>query len=430
MGSMPSVSSPVVRAVALPFLVSSLLAGCVSDDELKTDDGENDSFPSGKSDGGIDPDSVEAAGVLALVNTSWIDADLLVEDGGLARTGARNIVAHRNGADGTFGTADDNLFDTLAELDAVSYVGSITLNKLVSYAEEYGFVKRWTNRANMSVERSYFGAVRGVDGRIYAVGGAGTASLEVYAPSVNTWTQLAEMPTPRYAHAVVLGADGKIYAIGGYNSNGARAYHATVEAYTPSTNTWETLAPMPNTRALHSATVGVDGRIYVIGGYNEPGGHLRTVDVYTPSTNTWTTARSMPTARYNLATALGDDGKIYAFGGTFNNEEQATLEAYNPTTDTWTSLDDMFTPRSGLAAVTATDGRIYLFGGDNGWDLKPVTSVATFKASTKEWSGVQSNLVGRSHLAAAEGADSKLYVLGGYEPIDGAMATVEAFTPP
>ena len=58
----------------------------------------------------------------------------------------------------------------------------------------------------------------------------------------------------------------------------------------------------------------------------------------------------------------------------------------------------------------------------------PLTSVATFKASTRQWSGVQGNLVGRSHLAAAEAGDGKIYILGGYEPADGAMATVEAFT--
>jgi len=418
-----------IRLVTFPFLVSTLLASCVIDEDVEAgEDGENDSFPSGKADGGIDANSVEAAGVLALVNDQWIDADLLVTDAGLARRAARNIIAHRDGADGTFGTADDNLFDTLAELDAVLYVGPVTLNKLVGYAEGHGYVQRWSNRASMSTERTYFGAVRGADGRIYAVGGTGTVTMEAYAPSTNTWAQLAEMPTPRYGHAVAIGADGKIYAIGGYNTIGDRAYHATVEAYTPSTNTWETLAPMPTARALHSAVTGPDGRIYVIGGYNEQRGTLRTVEVYTPSTNTWATAASMPSARYTLATAVGDDGNIYAFGGTINNESQATVEAYNPTTNTWSTLDKMFTPRTGLAAVTAKDGLIYLIGGDDGRSIFPLTTVLTFKASTKAWSGVQSNLVGRSHLAAAEGADGKLYVLGGYEPINGAMATVEAYT--
>jgi len=421
--------SSSIHLVTFPFLVSALLAGCVTDEDVAAgEDGENDSFPSGKADGGIDPDSVEAAGVLALVNESWIDADLLVTDAGIARRAARNIIAHRDGADGTAGTADDNPFDTLAELDAIYYVGPVTLGKLVTYAEDHGFVKRWSNRAPMSAERNYFGAVRGADGRIYAIGGTSTVTLEAYAPSTNTWTPLAEMPTPRYGHAVAVGADGKIYAIGGYNTIDDRAYQATVEAYTPSTNTWETLAPMPTARALHAAVTGPDGRIYVIGGYSEQRGTLRTVEVYTPGTNTWAPAASMPSARYTLATALGDDGKIYAFGGTINNESQPTVEAYNPATNSWTTLDKMFTPRTGLAAVTGRDGLIYLIGGDDGRSIFPLTSVLTFRASTREWSGVQSNLLGRRHHAAAEGADGKLYILGGYEPIDGATATVEAYT--
>jgi N-acetylneuraminic acid mutarotase len=406
------------------------LAPACATDEPGLEDGEHDSFGSGKADGGFDPDSVEARGVLAAVNESWVDADLLHTDGQLSSRAARNIIAHRDGADGVFGTADDDPFDTLAELDAVPFVGPVTLRALAAFAESNGFVKRWTSLASMSTERSYFGAVRGPDDRIYAIGGPRGVSAEAYSPATNTWAPVAEMPTPRYALGVTLGADGRIYAIGGYNSNGDRAYQATVEAYTPSTNSWETLASMPTARALLSAVTGADGRIYAIGGFNEAHGTLSLVEAYTPSTNSWARVASMPSARYDLATAAGDDGRIYAFGGTINNAGLATVEAYTPSTNSWKPAAPMRLSREGLAATVGTGGLIYVLGGDEDNGVFPSASVPTFLASTGAWSGVQSMTTGRSHLAAAAGADGRIYVLGGYEPAGGEMATVEAFTPP
>jgi hypothetical protein len=54
--------------------------------------------------------------------------------------------------------------------------------------------------------------------------------------------------------------------------------------------------------------------------------------VYTPSTNSWATVASLTTARYGLAAAMGGDGRIYAIGGdgTHAGSRTATVEAYTP----------------------------------------------------------------------------------------------------
>jgi N-acetylneuraminic acid mutarotase len=422
---------PSIRNVTAVLLASALFAGCATDDEIDADDGENDSFASGKADGGIDPDSVEAAGVLALLNTSYVDADYLVTEGGIARRGATQIFKHRDGADNRFGTADDDLFDTLAELDRVKYVGPVTLTKLVAFAESHGFTKRWSDRASMLEQRMYFGAVA-TGGRVFAVGGGGVqSSLEAYDPATNAWTAMAQMPTARHGQATALGKDGKIYAIGGYENSAARPEVAVVEAYTPSTNTWETLAPLPKPRSLISAATGPDGRIYVVGGYLEGSGTLSTLEIYNPATNTWAAGARMPSSRYTLATAFGDDGKLYAFGGTRDNTALATVEAYDPATNAWSRLPDMYPSREGATAFTGNDGRIYLVGGQTQNDFHPLASVSTYRASTKEWSGIQSMQLGRESPAAAQAPDGKIYVLGGYDlQINRQTSKVEAFTPP
>ena len=53
------------------------------------------------------------------------------------------IVEHRNGPDGDLGTGDDDIYDSLEELDAVDFVGPVTLDRLADWATELtarGFV--------------------------------------------------------------------------------------------------------------------------------------------------------------------------------------------------------------------------------------------------------------------------------------------------
>jgi hypothetical protein len=72
----------------------------------------------------------QLAEVTKLANESTSTVDFL-KDHGLSDKAAENIVAHRNGPDGQPGTADDDIFDNLNELDAVDYVGNLALGKMV-----------------------------------------------------------------------------------------------------------------------------------------------------------------------------------------------------------------------------------------------------------------------------------------------------------
>src|SRR5688572_7354926 len=121
-------------------IAGSLALGCSADSD-DAGDGENDAFGVGKADGGIDPDSNEAKAVLALVNDPEVDVATLDDAAGLAKNAALGIIGRRNGADGTPGTADDNAFDTLAELDAVPFVGPVTLSRLLEFAIANGYLQ-------------------------------------------------------------------------------------------------------------------------------------------------------------------------------------------------------------------------------------------------------------------------------------------------
>lgn len=85
--------------------------------------------------------TAEALAVLALVNDPAVTAAELTDGAKIDKRAATGIVTHRDGADGTATTGDDDAFDTVAELDAVKYVGETVLKKLLAYAKEHGYLK-------------------------------------------------------------------------------------------------------------------------------------------------------------------------------------------------------------------------------------------------------------------------------------------------
>lgn len=105
------------------------LAAC-SSDGVGNDDAAH-------TDIGVMEGSAKACGMLRLVNEATFDT--LDDAIGLDRRAAENIVAYRVGADGTAGTRDDQRFDSLGELDAVSYLGPVGLTKILTYSEQHDF---------------------------------------------------------------------------------------------------------------------------------------------------------------------------------------------------------------------------------------------------------------------------------------------------
>ena len=110
-----------------------LCAGCAS----VPADGEAE--PVGLASATVSEGTPAALAVLALVNDPAVDEPLLDVDVDLDQRAAANIISHRDGADGAAGTSDDDTFDSIAELDAIPYVGPSALTKLQSYAESHGY---------------------------------------------------------------------------------------------------------------------------------------------------------------------------------------------------------------------------------------------------------------------------------------------------
>jgi hypothetical protein len=84
--------------------------------------------------------TVEAVSVVRFLNHPDTTAVLLDDEVHLDKRAALGLTAHRDGPDGLFGTHDDNLFDTIVEVDAAYWVGPAAIDALLQYVEIQGLI--------------------------------------------------------------------------------------------------------------------------------------------------------------------------------------------------------------------------------------------------------------------------------------------------
>ena len=169
------------------------------------------------------------------------------------------------------------------------------------------------------------------------------------------WKTLASLPNPRqHAGSVVYG--GKIYFIGGQHGQDAKlTTQKDVHVYDPQTNSWTKLADLPvpsgaNGRGhISSGTVVMGNRILVLGGEIVHQTSINMVSAYSPATNSWTNLTPLPKDRFSgVAAVLAGD--IFYTGGSKTN---TTFKGVPGTSSTSTLLPiaDAFV-RDGSFATT------------------------------------------------------------------------------
>ena len=245
---------------------------------------------------------------------------------------------------------------------------------------------------------------------VFVIGGfdsanpGGTNLVQALDPTTGIWTAKATMPVSRSYFSAGLGPDGRIYVVGGYG------YLTEVDAYTPSTNSWTTVAPLPYGVA-DAQVVSADGLLYVIGGGNSTG-YLSTVEAYNPGTDSWTAKRSLPSFRVQFGAAEGHDGRIYVMGGignvTTHESVSGVVEIYNPVTDHWSRGATMPTPRRFPGVVVMSTGLIAAVGGETGGLGSGVASkvVTEYDPVSNTWAKMPNLLDANDGGGAADVANS------------------------
>ncbi|MCX6603931.1 MAG: hypothetical protein NTV52_10085 [Acidobacteria bacterium] len=200
------------------------------------------------------------------------------------------------------------------------------------------------------------------------------------SPASGGWGGRAGLPEANSEMGVV-GLNGKIYVIGGYPST--RVSVNVVQVYDTATNSWSLAAPLP-VALNHLMPAAFNGKVYAIGGQTDTNtAYVNTVYEYDPATNTWRTRAPMPTARSAGAAAV-IDGKIYVAGG--RPPRGADFAVYDPARDEWTTLPNLPTQRNHLMAL-GHEGKLYVVGGrfDGGFTSLGADAVEIFDPKPGLW---------------------------------------------
>jgi N-acetylneuraminic acid mutarotase len=163
----------------------------------------------------------------------------------------------------------------------------------------------------------------------------------------------------------VVALDGKVYVLGGFN--GRLGIVPSVRVYDTAACTWSDGPDLP--RAVHHANAAVwNGTIYVVGSM-ETGSFTAIGDVWAwnPSTDAgWTVHASMPAGTQRGAAVAGAiDGRIYVAGG-LRGGAQGALSAYTIASDSWDTALPALPQIRDHGCGGAVGGKLYVVGGRAG----------------------------------------------------------------
>lgn len=174
---------------------------------------------------------------------------------------------------------------------------------------------------------------------------------------------------------------------------------------------WSTLAPLPGGPRQECAVVTVDGKVYVLGGFDKGAEVVATVEVYDPEKDAWTNAAPLP-APLHHANAAATGGKIYLLGSLRGDLFSASGESYvyDPGADVWSKVASLPAGRErGGGGVAVIGSHVYLAGGYRGGS---VADVDRYDTSTDSWEALPPLPEARDHLVGAA-VKGSFYAIGG-----------------
>lgn len=154
------------------------------------------------------------------------------------------------------------------------------------------------------------------------------------------WQQIVSPNFTHHVHGAVLLDDGRVLIVGGYDDNGIQS---SCEIYDPESGEWFLTDSLNTGRHDFGLKLLDDGRVLIIGGYCQGKGILKSCEIFNPEVEEWSLTDSLNIARgwwdsphYNQGgTVLLSNGNVLVINGAFGTSS-STCELYNPETETWT----------------------------------------------------------------------------------------------
>jgi N-acetylneuraminic acid mutarotase len=258
-------------------------------------------------------------------------------------------------------------------------------------------------------------------------GGAGPDAAAPDADPDSPWRRGPDIAGGAVQETAAVALDGRIYVIGGFNL--ADGITGAVRVFDVAASTWSDGEPLP--AALHHGNAAVvDGVIYVLGSlrtstFNASGA----VWSYDPRTDAgWIERAPMPGASARGASVAGVvDGRIVVAGGFRDGASVADVSSYDPVGDVWDeTVPDLPVARDhGCGGVI--DGALYFAGGR----LGPGNSRRLWVLEAGGWADRAQMITGRSGVACGV-VGGELIVVGGEgnpDAASGVFPQTEAYDP-
>lgn len=246
----------------------------------------------------------------------------------------------------------------------------------------------WSQVSDMHDARWYPTVLTLEDGRIMAVSGSGSSTVEIYDAGADTWTTVAGANRyfPELYPSLHLLPSGEIF----YSRSGWSIAAGTQTAYLqmtgPAAGSWIDMGQQQfYDRQEGTAVMSIDDsvtprvtKILIIGGGVSGGPAVRnpqsleTIDLSTLAPEpSWNRGADMNYPRTNVNGTLLPDGTVLVVGGQRAGKWNATdpkpvlvPEIYDPQHGTWTTMAPMLHPRQYHSeAVLLPDGRVLSAGG-------------------------------------------------------------------
>ncbi|XP_055071012.1 kelch-like protein 9 isoform X1 [Misgurnus anguillicaudatus] len=216
---------------------------------------------------------------------------------------------------------------------------------------------RWLQVASLNEKRTFF-HLSALKGKLYAVGGRNATgeidSVECYNLNKNEWSFVAPMSEPHYGHAGTVHGD-LMFVSGGITRD---AFQKELLCYDPDRDVWSRRADMMELRGLHCmCTVG--DHLYVMGGNHFRGTNdyddVLSCEFYSPATDQWTVVAPMPRGQSDVGVTVFK-GRIYVVGGySWNSRCMVDIvQCYDPEKDEWEKVFSVLEPLGGIRACTMT----------------------------------------------------------------------------
>jgi len=253
-----------------------------------------------------------------------------------------------------------------------------------------------------------------IGGLVDDVGGFVPSSDRVYIYDIASGetTRGADMQYGTCWAEIAKGLDGNIYVFGGFNNS--FGYMATTQIYDISADSWSLGAPCPDSRGGGSAVTVANGTMILIGAF---GGSSVSTYLYDPVADSWAMMADQPVSVGARKATYWDESSIYVMGGASPSD---TLYNFDPTANTWTELSPMPYASMMGGVASGNNGVVYHFGGvagswaDTGSQL---SQIQKYDPVADEWSLAQFSSLSpaRSGFGYAEDSHGRIFVVGGYD---------------